>query len=125
MQDASGAVGKSASSLKREQALPVSDLMRPPDQRLTLAQLAKINKEIEGVQNEFEAIKDHLDSYVTASNPAPPAIKSAKAGRQPTRHISHLTQMAAKALGRDVDGLCFPQSTYSSCEAIPCRSLQQ
>jgi dynactin-4 len=73
--------------------------------QLTLAQLAKINKELEVVQNEFEAIKDHLDGYVASSNPAPPAVKSALAGRQPTRHISHLTQMAAKALGRDVPGM--------------------
>ena len=68
-------------------------------------QLQKMVKEPQAIQDEFEMIKDHVDSYITTSAPAPTAAKSALSGRQPTRHISHLTQMAAKALGRDVPGM--------------------
>lgn len=62
-------------------------------------------REPQTIQDEFESIKDHIDNYITTSAPAPIAVKSALSGRQPTRHISHLTQMAAKALGKDVPGM--------------------
>ena len=50
---------------------------------------------------EFDAVKDHLETYMSLSNPAPPRQSS----RVPTRHISHLTQMAARALHRDVPAM--------------------
>lgn len=61
-------------------------------------QVQRINTQAEKVQAEFDALKDHLDAYLTASAPVP--VKPV-----PTRHISHLTQMAAKALHRDVPGM--------------------
>ena len=63
-----------------------------------------MNKEVESIQAEFEAVKDHLDAYISVSSPTPTAAKTSTS-KQPTRHISHLTQMAAKALGRDVPGM--------------------
>lgn len=65
-----------------------------------------MNKETERLQNEFEAIKDHLEGYMTSSSstPAQP-LRPGTGSRAPTRHISHLTQMAAKALNKDVSGL--------------------
>jgi dynactin-4 len=67
-----------------------------------LAQLQKINTQPETIQNEFDALKDHLEGYITTTVPVQtPRPK----GKQPSRHISHLTQMAAKALGRDVPGM--------------------
>jgi len=71
---------------------------------LTPVQLQKMIKEPQTIQDDFESIKDHIDNYITTSTPPPVAVKSALT-RQPTRHISHLTQMAAKALGRDVPGM--------------------
>ena len=66
------------------------------------AQLQKINTQPETIQNEFDALKDHLEGYITTTVPVQtPRPK----GKQPSRHISHLTQMAAKALGRDVPGM--------------------
>lgn len=64
-----------------------------------------MNKETESLQNEFEAIKDHLESYMTSSAPVQAPTRSTVGSRNPTRHISHLTQMAAKALNRDVAGM--------------------
>jgi len=67
-----------------------------------LAQLQKINTQPETIQNEFDALKDHLEGYITTTVP----VQTPKPkGKQPSRHISHLTQMAAKALGRDVPGM--------------------
>lgn len=54
------------------------------------------------VQAEYEAIKDHLDSYMTNTSTA--AMPKQGKSKQPSRNISHLTQMAAKALGREVPG---------------------
>jgi len=68
-----------------------------------LAQLQKINTQPESVQTEFDALKDHLESYITTTVPV--QTPRAGKGKQPSRHISHLTQMAAKALGRDVPGM--------------------
>jgi dynactin-4 len=66
------------------------------------AQLQKIHTQPETIQNEFDALKDHLEGYITTTVPVQtPRPK----GKQPSRHISHLTQMAAKALGRDVPGM--------------------
>jgi dynactin-4 len=62
-------------------------------------QVQKIHAQTERVQSEFEALKDHLDSYITSTAP----VQAKKP--VPTRHISHLTQMAAKALHRDVPGM--------------------
>ena len=56
-------------------------------------------------QAEFDAIKDHLNAYMSKSMPAP-IIRSAK---KPTRHISHVAQMTAKALRRDTPGLVPPK----------------
>ncbi|ORY25840.1 dynactin p62 family-domain-containing protein [Naematelia encephala] len=67
-------------------------------------QLQKINTQQELVQSEFDALKDHLESYVSLSSTAP-TYKSSSASRNPSRHISQLTQMAAKALHRDVPGM--------------------
>jgi len=64
-------------------------------------QLSKIDTQPESVQSEFDALKDHLGSYVSSSKP--PTVP--RSSRRPTRHISHLTQMAAKALHRDVPGM--------------------
>lgn len=67
-----------------------------------LAQLQKINPQPETTQTEFDALKDHLEGYITTTTPVQtPRPK----GKQPSRHITHLTQMAAKALGRDVPGM--------------------
>ncbi|ODO06171.1 dynactin 4 [Cryptococcus wingfieldii CBS 7118] len=63
-------------------------------------QLQKIHTQTEKVQSEFDSIKDHLESYITTSNPPTP-----QRTRVPSRHISHLTQMAAKALHRPVPGM--------------------
>jgi dynactin-4 len=70
---------------------------------LIKVQLQKMLKEPQAVQDEFESIKDHIDNYITTSTPLP-TVKST-VSRQPTRHISQLTQMAAKALGKDVPGM--------------------
>jgi dynactin-4 len=70
---------------------------------VTLAQVQKLNTQAEIEQTEFEAIKTHLETYITSSAPIP-TPKSTKS-KQPSRHISHLTQMAARALGRDVPGM--------------------
>ncbi|ORX36318.1 dynactin subunit 4 [Kockovaella imperatae] len=64
------------------------------------SQLAKLDPG-QAAKTEFEAIKDHLETYMSSSNPEPIRTSS----KVPTRHISHLTQMAAKALHRDVPGL--------------------
>lgn len=66
-----------------------------------------MNTQAERVQAEFDALKDHLGAYLTASAPIPPPL-SAKSKTAPTRHISHLTQMAAKALHREVPGISAP-----------------
>ncbi|WVF67076.1 hypothetical protein IAT40_001821 [Kwoniella sp. CBS 6097] len=65
-------------------------------------QLQKMNTQAETVQSEFDALKDHLESYIASNVPAPSPARST---RTPSRHISHLTQMAAKALHRDVGGI--------------------
>ena len=60
----------------------------------------------ESAQSEFDALKDHLDTYINLSTPASPAVtRTALTNRNSTRHISHLTQMAARALHRDVPGM--------------------
>jgi dynactin-4 len=69
-----------------------------------VAQLQRINTQPETVQSEFDAIKDHLETYITPNATAPASALRPKP-KQPSRHISHLTQMAAKALGRDIPGM--------------------
>lgn len=64
-------------------------------------QLQKLHTQPESVQHEFDALKEHLDAYISNSTAAP----LPRSTRKPTRHISHLTQMAAKALHRDVPGM--------------------
>jgi dynactin-4 len=66
--------------------------------------LQRIDTQPEIIQTEFDAIKDHLETYITPNAPAPASTSRPKS-KQPSRHISHLTQMAAKALGRDVPGM--------------------
>lgn len=66
-------------------------------------QLQKLLSAKDPAQPEFDALKDHLDTYITSPAPAPTPARSAS--KHPTRHISHLTQMAAKALHRDVPGM--------------------
>ncbi|OCF43394.1 hypothetical protein I317_02692 [Kwoniella heveanensis CBS 569] len=65
-------------------------------------QLQKMHSQAETVQSEFDALKDHLESYIASNAPAPSPARST---RTPSRHISHLTQMAARALHRDVGGI--------------------
>lgn len=78
--------------------------MTSPDLGLS-AQVQRLNTQTETVQAEYEAIKDHLESYMTSSATATtPAPKGGKS-KNPSRHISHLKQMAAKALGREVPGM--------------------
>jgi dynactin-4 len=55
-------------------------------------QLQKALAAKDTAQAEYDALKDHLEGYMSASAPI---IKA-----KPTRHISHLTQMAARALNR-------------------------
>ncbi|RXK41387.1 hypothetical protein M231_01292 [Tremella mesenterica] len=64
-------------------------------------QAQKLSTQTENIQNEFDALKDHLEGYITSTAPVPAKTPV----RQPSRHISHLTQMAAKALHRDIPGL--------------------
>ncbi|WVO13200.1 hypothetical protein L204_100812 [Cryptococcus depauperatus] len=54
----------------------------------------------EDAQDEFDALKNHLEGYINMSSPPTPHKT-----RVPSRHISHLTQMASKALHRNVPGL--------------------
>ncbi|WWC87726.1 uncharacterized protein L201_002618 [Kwoniella dendrophila CBS 6074] len=68
-------------------------------------QLQKMNTQVDLVQSEFDSLKDHLESYITLSNPTPSSSSSSRSTRNPSRHISHLTQMAQRALHRDVGGL--------------------
>jgi dynactin-4 len=70
---------------------------------IDVVQLQKILSNHDKAQPEFDALKDHLETYMSTPVPTP---KPARPGatRQPSRHISHLTQMAAKALHRDVLG---------------------
>lgn len=68
-----------------------------------VAQVQRLDTQAEAEQIEFEAIKTHIESYMTSSAPVP-TPKSIKS-KHPSRHISHLTQMAARALGRDVPGM--------------------
>ena len=49
----------------------------------------------DAAQAEYDAIKEHIDGYMSTSAPTATPAKP-----RPTRHISHLTQMAAKALHR-------------------------
>ncbi|OWZ71218.1 hypothetical protein AYX14_03406 [Cryptococcus neoformans] len=65
-------------------------------------QLQKTWTQPEQVQAEFDSIKDHLESYITCSSTP---TTTPHRPRVPSRHISHLTQMAAKALNRPVHGL--------------------
>ncbi|WVR03969.1 hypothetical protein IAU60_000968 [Kwoniella sp. DSM 27419] len=65
-------------------------------------QLQKMLAETETVQAEFDSLKDHLEAYIAHSAPAPSPARST---RVPSRNISQLTQMAAKALHRDVSGM--------------------
>ncbi|WVW79965.1 hypothetical protein I302_101938 [Kwoniella bestiolae CBS 10118] len=68
-------------------------------------QLQKMNHQTEIVQSEFDSLKEHLESYISLSTPAPSAPSSIRSTRDPSRQISHLTQMAQKALHRDVGGM--------------------
>lgn len=74
-------------------------------------QLQKMNTEVETIQTDFDNLKDHLQSYITQStkSSAIPPKSAPKSSSGPTRHISHLTQMAAKALHRDVPGMNKPR----------------
>ncbi|WVQ79057.1 hypothetical protein IAT38_001150 [Cryptococcus sp. DSM 104549] len=63
-------------------------------------QLQKSSPQTEAVQAEFDALKEHLESYITSSAPPTPHRT-----RVPSRHISQLTQMASKALHRDIPGM--------------------
>ncbi|KAK8861408.1 hypothetical protein IAR55_002227 [Kwoniella newhampshirensis] len=65
-------------------------------------QSQKMNSLPETIQSEYDALKDHLEPYV--SNATPP-VSSAGAARRPSRHISQMTQMASKALNREVPGM--------------------
>lgn len=77
----------------------------------SIVQLLKTWTYPEQVGQEFDHIKDHLDSYIssttsTTSTTTTTTTTSATPHRpKPSRHISHLTQMAAKALNRPVHGL--------------------
>ncbi|KAL7421309.1 hypothetical protein Q5752_004194 [Cryptotrichosporon argae] len=68
------------------------------------SQLAKMLKETQATQAEFDALKDHLESFLAASSVPGPGPAS-RAARQPSRHISQLTQAAARALHRNVPGM--------------------
>ncbi|KAK6907167.1 hypothetical protein I203_101157 [Kwoniella mangroviensis CBS 8507] len=70
-------------------------------------QLQKMNTQSEIVQSEFDSLKDHLESYISlsTSNTTTSAPSSVRSTRNPSRQISHLTQMAQKALHRDVGGM--------------------
>ncbi|WWD16685.1 hypothetical protein CI109_101115 [Kwoniella shandongensis] len=65
-------------------------------------QLQKTHSHNEPIQSEFDALKEHLDSYISTNAPPIPTPRSTRA---PFRHISHLTQMASKALHRDLSGM--------------------
>lgn len=78
----------------------------------SIVQLLKTWTYPEQVVQEFDHIKDHLESYITSSTTttttattATTASSATPRPRIPSRHISHLTQMAAKALNRPVHGL--------------------
>lgn len=58
-------------------------------------QLQKAQAATDAAQAHFDALKEHIDGYMTTALPAMTPAKP-----RPTRHISHLTQMAAKALHR-------------------------
>lgn len=89
---------------------------------ILLEQLQKINSPPEAVQSEFDALKDHLDSYASSSVPAAPP----RSQRKPTSHISHLTQMAAKVLHRDVPGMGRPLGTrIAEKEKVPWDDLAE
>ncbi|WRT65526.1 uncharacterized protein IL334_002471 [Kwoniella shivajii] len=77
-------------------------------------QLSKINTLSETVQSEFDLIKEHLESYITHSTPTPSAPSSARSSRNPSRHISNLTQMAQKALHRNVGGMTAYPAAFNS-----------
>ncbi|WWC60123.1 uncharacterized protein I303_102687 [Kwoniella dejecticola CBS 10117] len=68
-------------------------------------QLQKMNTQADLVQSEFDALKDHLDSYISLSTPTTSAPSSTRSTRNPSRHISHITHMAQKALHREVGGM--------------------
>lgn len=105
VQGASGRAGMSGGSLKNQQVSPVRRCTRIHEDVLltVIAQVQRLLAETETVQSEFDAIKDHLESYMTATAPAP----TPKAGKskQPSRHIQQLTAKAAKVLNRDVPGM--------------------
>ena len=65
-----------------------------------------MNTSDNGSRAEFDSIKDHLESYVSLFQPPP----TRPASRVPSRHISHLTQMASKALHRDIPSMAAAKS---------------
>lgn len=73
-----------------------------------VVQVQKMKTPYDPALNEFEAIKDHLESYIQTPVAAPPPSTRPSSSRHQsstTRNISHLTKMAAKALGKDMPGL--------------------
>lgn len=65
-----------------------------------------MHKQPEVLQSEFDAIKDHLDGYMTSI--APPKIPARTPRSTASRHISQLTQLAAKALHRPLSSRNVP-----------------
>lgn len=65
----------------------------------------KVHTQPGAVQAEFDSLRDHLDAYVSKPSPLP----APRSSQKPSRHISLLTQMAAKALHRDITGIAKPR----------------
>jgi len=70
-----------------------------------LAQLTKIHTQQDAVPAEFDALRDRLDAYMSKPSPLP----TPRSTQKPSKHISLLTQMAAKALHRDFTGMAKPK----------------
>lgn len=73
-------------------------------------QLSQVYSAPEDVQAEFDALKDHLEGYISQSAPPPTAGKGSGHHRTPSRHIAQITQAAARALRREVPGMGGPRT---------------
>lgn len=96
--DVAGPAEASAGSLRKQRALLVSNPVLHATPLTTSVQLQKMEKQTASALSEYDAIKDHLSDYITANAPLKTPARPARSNA--TRHISHLTQMAAKALNR-------------------------
>lgn len=73
------------------------------------------------VQAEYDALKDHIETYIQQSAAPVPEAKKAKGHtRTPSRHIAQITQAAQRALRRNVPGLA---ASSASSRAAKARSL--